>query len=115
MMHTRLAKIDLRRLVGMSGQVLAGHQRQLLASVELRLQKERSRLELATGRLHALSPLEILARGYAICRNAEGRIMKDAALATAGDRVSVKLARGELNCQVNEIKGDSDGSQGEGL
>jgi exodeoxyribonuclease VII large subunit len=115
MLHTRLVKVDLRGLVGFSGQVLAGRQRQLLASVELRFQRTRSRLELAAGRLHALSPLAILERGYAICRDAQGSIMKDAARAAVGERVSVKLARGELDCRVNEIREDSDGSQDEGL
>jgi exodeoxyribonuclease VII large subunit len=114
-MHTRLAKLDLRRLVGLSGQVLARHQRQLLACVELRLQRKRSQLELAAGRLYAMSPLAILERGYAICRDAQGSIMKEAARATVGSRVSVKLARGELDCRVNEIREDSDGSQGERL
>jgi exodeoxyribonuclease VII large subunit len=54
--------------------------------------------------MHALSPLAILERGYAICRDAEGRILKEAAAVAAGDRVEARLARGTLECRVENVK-----------
>jgi exodeoxyribonuclease VII large subunit len=53
-------------------------------------------------RLETLSPLAVLARGYAVCREAaDRRIVFDAANVKAGDRVLVTLARGELTCDVS--------------
>jgi len=112
---TRLEKVDLRRLVGLCGEVLARHRQQLLAGMGSRLSRERLRLRVAAGRLDALSPLAILDRGYAICRDRHGNILRDTRHARKGDQVSVRLARGELYCQIEDKKEESNGSQGQGL
>ncbi|OLD58386.1 MAG: hypothetical protein AUF60_10040 [Gemmatimonadetes bacterium 13_1_20CM_69_28] len=46
------------------------------SAVTLRLERQRHRLSAVSGRLDALSPLRILARGYALARDAEGRVLK---------------------------------------
>jgi exodeoxyribonuclease VII large subunit len=51
-------------------------------------------------RLEDLSPLGILKRGYAVCYEVSGRPLTDASEVSAGDRVSVRLARGRLGCLV---------------
>jgi exonuclease VII large subunit len=43
-----------------------------------------------------------LARGYAICRTAEGKILKRAADVERGDLLDVTLSRGDLKCRVEE-------------
>ena len=63
--------------------------------------KRQSCVRLAAS-LDALSPLKVLARGYSIVTDAEGTVIKDAASAAVGDRVSVALARGALQCTVEE-------------
>jgi exodeoxyribonuclease VII large subunit len=56
------------------------------------------------GRLRALSPLEVLARGYAVCYAVPGgAILKAAAGSRVGDRVRVRLHRGRLTCEVKEV------------
>jgi len=115
MLHVRLAKVDLSRIVALSARALAGCRNRLEAALLLRLEKERSRLGRAAGRLRALSPLAVLERGYAICRDARGNIMTDAARAAPGDLVAVRLAHGALDCRVQSIREDSDGSQDQGL
>jgi len=53
------------------------------------------------GRLENLSPLGVLARGYAVCWNAERTtIIRSAAAVAPGDRVHVTLQEGELHCDV---------------
>ena len=57
------------------------------------------------GRLESLSPLAVLARGYAVCWNADQtRIIRRAAQASVGDRVTVTLSEGELNCDVRDVR-----------
>ena len=54
----------------------------------------------AVGRLEALSPLKILARGYAICSDASGKLLKSVWAVDLGDGVGVRLSDGSLECVV---------------
>ncbi len=54
----------------------------------------------------ALDPREaefVLERGYAICRDEQGGIMRDARAAVPGTAVNVRLARGALACRVEKV------------
>lgn len=54
-------------------------------------------------RLHALSPLAVLGRGYAVCWNdARTSIIRSAASVDLGAAVRVTVAEGELRCTVTE-------------
>jgi exodeoxyribonuclease VII large subunit len=64
----------------------------------------RARVELGAGRLHALSPLAILERGYSICRDARGLIVRDVAGVEVGELIEARLARGSLECRVEARK-----------
>ncbi|MBI5488576.1 MAG: exodeoxyribonuclease VII large subunit [Deltaproteobacteria bacterium] len=64
----------------------------------------RERLGAASARLHALSPLGVLGRGYALARTSDGLVLSDAASVHPGDRVDVTLARGELECEVRNVR-----------
>ncbi|HEU4403363.1 MAG TPA: exodeoxyribonuclease VII large subunit [Candidatus Polarisedimenticolia bacterium] len=78
--------------------------RLLHAVVESRLRRERDRMAAYGERLQALSPLAVLARGYAICRlEPGGEILSDAGAARPGDAVEVRLHRGRLGCEVKEV------------
>jgi exodeoxyribonuclease VII large subunit len=56
-------------------------------------------------RLHALSPLAVLGRGYAVCWNdARTSIIRSASSVTPGDAVRVTVAEGELRCEVTDTK-----------
>ena len=56
---------------------------------------------LSAGRLENLSPLAVLARGYAVCWNADRTaIIRDADQVAPGERFRVTLQRGELRGQV---------------
>ncbi len=104
MLQTRLLKIDLRQILGRRREVVARNRQQLISLIRALLQAERSQLQLATGRLDALSPLAILQRGYAICKDERGTILRDAANVSPGDRVAVSLATGGLDCRVENIR-----------
>ena len=53
-----------------------------------------------------LSPLSVLARGYAVCWNDDrSTVVRRASQVAAGDRVRVRLSEGELQCEVRETDG----------
>lgn len=103
-LRMRLVKVDLRQTIARNREVLAGKRNRLYSAARTWLQSRRSRLELQVGRIHALSPLAILERGYAICRNEQGVILRATAGVVCGDRVDVMLARGRLGCRVEQVK-----------
>lgn len=69
-----------------------------------RLQRSRARLGELAARVEVLSPLAVLGRGYSICESAGGSILRAASDVRVGDRVRVRLARGELDCSVDETR-----------
>ncbi len=102
--HTRLIKLNLTEGIWRRREVVSGLSSRLGSAVESCLQRGHARLELAVGRMNALSPLGILERGYAICRDEDGSIVKNAAEVRVGERVDVRLARGELGCSVERVR-----------
>lgn len=61
------------------------------------------------GRLDALSPLRVLARGYAVALDADaGRALFDARDVAPGDRVDVRLHQGRLETRVEAVRADPD-------
>ena len=60
------------------------------------------RLARAATRLHALSPLAVLDRGYALVFDSGGHLLRDAANAQPGDAIRARLARGTIAAKVTE-------------
>jgi len=61
-----------------------------------------TRLDRAATRLHALSPLAVLDRGYALVFDASGKLLRDASGAKSGDSIRARLARGTIAAKVTE-------------
>ena len=53
--------------------------------------------------LDALSPLKVLGRGYAVAKNADGSILKNASDVQPGERIGVALGCGALECTVDTV------------
>ena len=102
--HTRLVKLNLGQALLHRKEIVAGLSLRLTTAVQACLERARARTQMAAGRINALSPLAILERGYAICRDGKGQIVRDSVRVAVGENVEVKLARGELFCRVNQIK-----------
>ena len=96
-----LETFDLRRRLGGVRTRLVATDGRLAAASARSHHRADGRLRAAAARLDTLSPLAVLARGYAVCWNA-GRtaVIRDEAAVSKGDRVRVTLARGELDCHV---------------
>jgi exodeoxyribonuclease VII large subunit len=99
----RLEACDVRqRLVSVRAR-LAGVGGRLGAAADRGRLRADARLRVLAARLDTLSPLGVLARGYAVCWNADRTIIvRAAATVVPGDRVRVTLHQGELACEVKE-------------
>lgn len=75
----------------------------LAPSMQRRLDQGRDTLARDVARLGALSPLAVLARGYAIALDARGRALVDARSAVPGDALRIRLAAGEIAASVVSI------------
>ncbi len=74
----------------------------LIDNMERVLKERENQLSLAAGRLEALSPLKVLARGYAVCEKADGAILRRAEDAALGERIAITLKQGKLHCVVED-------------
>ena len=64
----------------------------------------RLRLHGIADRLRALSPENVLERGYALVTTREGRLLKSARSVARGDSVFIRLRDGEIGADVTEVK-----------
>jgi exodeoxyribonuclease VII large subunit len=100
-LRLRLESRDLRRHLSAIRSRLTAAVARLETADGTSRHRARSRLASLSGRLENLSPLAVLARGYAVCWNADRTaIIRRAASVAAGDRVHVTLQDGELHCEV---------------
>ncbi|NLA66697.1 MAG: exodeoxyribonuclease VII large subunit [Gammaproteobacteria bacterium] len=75
------------------------------AAVARRLQADALRLRGLARSLEAVSPLATVARGYAILRHPDGRVVRSVADVAPGDRLSARLGDGELGLAVEPRAG----------
>jgi exodeoxyribonuclease VII large subunit len=57
-------------------------------------------VERADSRLHALSPVRVLERGYALVYGPDGRLLRASADVQQGDRIRARLAKGSVQADV---------------
>lgn len=101
----------VRSLERLGPQITAVHEvriarmaeRTVAAGRELVASAERA-IGAAAARLDDLSPLAILGRGYAVCYESEGAIVRSSAQVSPGARVRVRLAQGRLGCIVESAE-----------
>jgi exodeoxyribonuclease VII large subunit len=84
--------------------VLADWDERLSRAARQGLAQGRERLGSLAGRLEALSPLNVLARGYSLTRNDAGVVVRDVEQVRPGERIVVDLQRGRLLGRVEECQ-----------
>lgn len=60
-------------------------------------------LRLLSAKLDLLSPLNILGRGYTLAYNSAGKILGSVNQVTEGDKLSLELKDGRLDCKVSKV------------
>ncbi|MCL1917741.1 MAG: exodeoxyribonuclease VII large subunit [Peptococcaceae bacterium] len=89
--------------LGKRAQALANLEERLLFLRTGLMSKKNDILHLLSSRLHALSPLSILSRGYSVVQDGEGRVISGVTEVAPGMAVDVRLADGCLGCEVVSI------------
>ena len=111
-LRLRLEARDLRRHVAAMRSRLSNANGRLGTATAAARHRADSRVASLAGRLENLSPLGVLARGYAVCWNADRTaIIRSAAAVSPGDRVRVTLQEGELHCDVRGKDGHGSDNQ----
>src|SRR5579883_490331 len=98
----RVRHHDLRTRLGFIRSQLDARTGALAAAGRVQLQKNRARLEQLTAELNALSPTDILERGYALVFDSAGNLVKNADQVNPGDAISARLAHGVVKARVTE-------------
>ncbi|HEX7667826.1 MAG TPA: exodeoxyribonuclease VII large subunit [Polyangiaceae bacterium] len=115
----RLTKTRREKLVSLSQRLARRHPGQVLAVrrheieraserirslVTTRLAKRRSTVQSLAGQLDAMSPLKVLARGYAVATDEKGHAIVDANAVKPGDEVVVRVHTGAFRAKVEPSK-----------
>jgi len=103
LLAARLRPADLIRLVTRKKDALSGIRQDLTAAMQAFVNSGKYRFAVAAGKMDSLSPLGVLARGFAICRDSEGKVVRNASDVHVGGDVRVRLAAGELECEVKAV------------
>ncbi len=97
---TRLRHLDLRLRLNYFHKQLETHSLAMNAVMQNGLARRRARLDHLAAQLQALSPTNILERGYALVFDAEGNLVKDAEQVNAGEEITAQVAKGKITATV---------------
>ena len=110
----RIADLRSRPVLAQPVRMLAPHRDAvaiarsgLRAAVTATVSRARSDMATSVAALNALSPQSTLERGYAVVRTHKGNIVRGNDEVAVGGRVSIRLARGNLDANVTSISAPS--------
>jgi exodeoxyribonuclease VII large subunit len=98
-----LDRYDLLQRIRLGQEIIGSHQDRLALGQRIIVQNLRARTDSLDRALEALNPLGVLRRGYAICRDTQGRVLKTASSLSVGDPFTVTLAQGEVLGRAEQI------------
>lgn len=110
----KLKSLEQRRVLQEPEQLLNVARRNV-DEIELRMEQalsrylERRESEIAVfaGRLNAISPLSVLARGYSVTENEQGDAVKSAGQLAIGDLLRTRLGAGRVESRVTELQDET--------
>ncbi|MCW5965418.1 MAG: exodeoxyribonuclease VII large subunit [Bryobacterales bacterium] len=98
--HYRLMQFDLRvRMIRMRQALETDTQRLISAELDM-LRTQRTRIDLLGARLHSMSPLAILNRGYSLAERNDGSLVRDSGLLQQGEAIRLRFARGAAIARI---------------
>jgi exodeoxyribonuclease VII large subunit len=107
-LRRNLDAFDLRRRLGRVRTRLVAVEGRLDSGWTRRRHQADARLRSTASRLESLSPLRVLARGYAAAFTPDGKVVRDAATVSIGTQIAVRLERGMLDCRVTNRRPETE-------
>ena len=102
---------DPRQRLAHAQQHFAAGRIRLLHAAERLLHERRAQLQALDARLHSLSPIAVLDRGYALVLDANGILIRSAAQVHSGDQLTTRLADGSLTSRVESTSSKKSGKR----
>jgi len=100
-LHNRLLAQHPRARLPLLARRLAEQDQRLRRAIALTLERRQTSIRHIGRALHAVSPLATLDRGYAIMFDEAGHVLRSVATTKPGDRLTARLADGELRVKVS--------------
>lgn len=100
----RLKLHDPERQINEKRQRLADLEERLLVVLERKILNARHRLALASGRLHGLSPLEKISKGYGFLTDAKETRIEHIADVAVGDKITIRISDGRIDARVENTE-----------
>ena len=72
--------------------------------IKTKNQKAETVFTASVSKLEGLSPLKVLARGYASLTDSNGKTISSVKKLKKGDELNLRLSDGKIECQVTKIK-----------
>jgi len=98
----RLIQASPKNKIQQLSEKLNGLQNRAVQNIQNQVRFRKERFEGFLKNLNAVNPLAILERGYSICSKDE-KSLKSSAGVKPGDKVAIRLSKGELDCTVDKI------------
>ena len=76
----------------------------MLRAMEDKLKEVSDNLKFKIGKLHALSPLFPLKKGYSMVTLDNGKIVKDSSALSEGDLLKIKFAKGSAKAEIKKVE-----------
>jgi exodeoxyribonuclease VII large subunit len=105
-LQNRLQRYQLDKQVEREIQALAWKREKLLQVTSSKSQQAKQHLELLRQKLITLNPRAVLQRGYAVVRQENGIIARDAHELEVGEELLIQLSQGAAKVKVIEIEGN---------
>lgn len=80
--------------------LLDWQQSRLTAQMQALTHRQRNRLSSLSGALDAMSPLKVLARGYSLAQDEDGKVLASVDQVQPGQAILLRLSDGSLDCTV---------------
>ncbi len=106
-LSTAVLRHDPRQQLAHAGGHLTDMRSRLNRSLERLIESSAASLNALDARLHSLSPLAVLDRGYALVLTTSGELIRSTSQLTTGDRVTARLADGSFVSRVESTAPES--------
>jgi exodeoxyribonuclease VII large subunit len=102
--HLQVARFDFRDRLSRARLRVEKRSVELGIRAERLLSAKREQIERLRLQLRERGPLKVLERGYAIVTDLAGNVLRDVAQVSVGDKVAIRLHRGEAGAEVKSKK-----------